>query len=446
MRRFYAQGWTCLHIASRENKPDVARVLLQFGADLYARNASGRMAVDLAGTDAMRALLTPKVADESSADELRRRYMDDGRRQAEEALAMRAASAALSRSAAPAEAPTPSDPAAAALAARRKAAAEADLHRREALEEADLQRALGDTSAADRRLASAGPGAGSAADMAKLQAKVAAQLRAAQEQVASRRGEPAGRPAMVRSPAGLSAQDLPSLAPVRTTAPVVTTEAERLRGKLVAMSNPQQPDSPSSRRALLTPKEAAARILAAQAAASQPPPMQELQRLRREAEEAHRAKQARGRDVTPPWDAGEREPSAAEQTPPRGRGAAQQSPLPSPPTASPGQDAEVIARLRKIAVGPPADNDGPRFAAVLPPPPPLSPTPMRRPWEPEQPPEGSGAVKPSPMKPASSASGLSAFMAYLFGETGDEDESTAKSRARLCCAMPRVPSMIADDD
>jgi hypothetical protein len=424
----------------------VARVLLQFGADLYARNTSGRLAVDLAGTDAMRALLTPKAADESSADELRRRYMDDGRRQAEEALAMRAANAALNRSAAPAEAPTPSDPAAAALAARRKAAAEADLHRREALEEADLQRALGDTSAADRRLASAGPGAASAADVAKLQAKVAAQLRAAQEQVASRRGEPAGRPTMSRSPAGLSAQDLPSLAPVRTTAPVVTTEAERLRGKLVAMSNPQQPDSPASasRRALLTPKEAAARILAAQAAASQPPPMQELQRLRREAEEAHRAKQSRGRDVTPPWDAGERarEPSAAEQTPPRGRGGAQQSPLPSPPTASPGQDAEVIARLRKIALGPPADNDGPRFAAVLPPPPPLSPTPMRRPWEPEQPPEGS-AVKPSPIK---TTSGLSAFMAYLFGETGDEDESTAKSRARVCCAMPRVPSMIADDD
>ena len=442
-----------MHIASRENKPDVARVLLQFGADLHARNASGRTPLDLAGNDTMRALLSPTKPDESSADELRRRYMADGRRQAEEALALRAAEAALNRSAPPVEAPPPPDPAAAALAARRKAAAEADLHRREALEEADLQRTLGETSAADRRLAGVGPGATSAADVAKLQAKVAAQLRAAQEQVASRRGEPAGRAAGARPSVGavLSAQDLPSLAPVRT-APMVTTEAERRRGMLAAMTNPQQPDSPASasRRALLTPKEAAARILAAQAAAAQPPPMQELQRLRREAEEAHRSKQARDRDVTPPWDAGERarEPSAAMLTPPRGRATAQQSPLPSPPTASPGQDAEVLARLRNLAVEPPGDVDGPRVAAFLPPPPPLSPTPMRRPWEPEQPPEGDYAlpVKPSPSKPASSAGGLSAFMAYLFGETGEEDEGATKGRARLCCAMPRVPSMLADED
>ena len=429
----------------------MARVLLQFGADLHARNASGRTPLDLAGSDEMRSLLAPKPA-ESTADELRRRYMADGMRQAEEAAALRAADAALSRSAPPAEALPPADPAAAALAARRKAAAEADAHRREALEEADLQRALGEASAADRRLAGAGPGAPSAADVARLQAKVAAQLRAAQEQVASRRGEPAARPAGGRLGAGatLSAPDLPSLAPVRTT-PLAPTEAERRRGMLSSMGNLQQPDSPASatRRALLTPKEAAARILAAQAAAAQPPPMQELQRLRREAEEAHRSKHARERDVTPPWDAGERarEPSLAVLTPQRGRPAAQQSPLPSPPAASPGHDAEVLARLRKIAVAPPND-EGPRIAAVLPPPPPLSPTPMRRPWEPEQPPEDSYApIKHSPLKPAASSGGLSAFMAYLFGETGDEgDGGSGKGRARLCCAMPRVPSMMADDD
>ena len=119
----------------------------------------------------------------------------------------------------------------------------------------------------------------------------------------------------------------------------------------------------------------------------------------------------------------------------------------------------MLEHFRQLGARAGGAADEPRESSrpVLPPPPPMSPTPAFRPWEPPQPsaapagtpPRSPGIASASPARSTSGGSSFNAFIAYLFGEQGDDAEALAsggKGRARVCCAMPRVPSLLADDD
>jgi len=68
------QGWTPLHIAAREGRLEVARLLLEGGADIKAKNDNGKTALDLAMNEAMRKLLRRNPAEFArEAEEMRRR-------------------------------------------------------------------------------------------------------------------------------------------------------------------------------------------------------------------------------------------------------------------------------------------------------------------------------------------------------------------------------------
>jgi hypothetical protein len=111
---------------------------------------------------------------------------------------------------------------------------------------------------------------------------------------------------------------------------------------------------------------------------------------------------------------------------------------------------QMLEHLRQLALRTDDDDVPP---AVLPPPPPLSPTPLHRPWEPAQPPDwqpspGGGPPR-SPLRPSGGTqSSLTTFIAFLFGEDAAEEAGPtgAKARSRMCCAMPRVPSLLMDDE
>lgn len=389
----YKQNWTPLHIAARENKLHVARLLVQRGGDLGARNAHGKTPLELAGSDEMRDLLAQLGRDEARCG-------------AEQA-------------AAPARAEAPLE----GVAARRKAAEEADTRRREALEEADLARALGNRTPTQSRAAVHTDAAQTPAELAGLAARVAAKLRQAQQAVAASRLE--GRGEAVRAPPPVSwvAGAIPSLlAPARgSTAAAVglaTTESARHR-VLAAKGPPAQPGSPSlaaGRRELLSPDEAQRRSAAAAAAAAAPPPLHELQRLRREAEQAHHAK-------GPP----------SERAWPQRMATAQMvsvTPQPAAPRPANVQDeAALVQRLGALSSGGPSEAPAPR------------------PWEPAQ--EAEAPSLPQPPK-----SSLATFLSFLFGEDDPADSAPttegSKARSRVCCAigggLHPVPSLLLDED
>ena len=316
----YKAGWTLLHICAKEHLPAVADVLLRFGADVTMRNDSGRLASELAKGE-VKALLEGALAAEEAT-----RHLASQKRQAEEA-ALRQVEAALARSArldgdgqaaggagaggAPprAGAPglTPAGYDALAVAAKRKAAQESDALAREALEEADLLRTVAGAAAAAAALPGAHRGAPPQHELVDLQARVASRLRAVQHQMAGGGGQaaPGVAPRLAAQPTAAPAQSsygIPSLlgasqpapapAAVAAAPPAVGLAPVRVQGWAAqpSASGAREPDSPSTpssaRRALLSPEELAKRAQAAAVSSRTPMPTQQLDRMRKAAEEA----------------------------------------------------------------------------------------------------------------------------------------------------------------
>jgi hypothetical protein len=317
----YKAGWSLLHICAKEHLPTVAQVLLRFGADVTATNDSGRLASELAKGE-VRAVLESSLADERAT-----RHVATQKRQAELA-ALAQVEAALARSArldgdaqggsAPGAPPRPGAPGltpagydALAVAAKRKAAQESDALAREALEEADLLRTLAPTQGGALDLPGVPRAAPPQHELSDLQARVASRLRAVQHQMAGGRDTAAAGVAparLVAQPAAAhSAYGIPSLlaasqpAPVAAPAPQTAGLAPvRVQGLAAqpAASNSREPDSPSTpssaRRALLSPEELAKRAQAAAASSRAPMPTQQLDRMRKAAEEAVQQRSLRG--------------------------------------------------------------------------------------------------------------------------------------------------------
>ena len=315
----YKAGWSLLHICAKEHLQAVAEVLLRFGADVTARNDSGRLASELAKGE-VRAVLESALAAEEAT-----RHVATQKRQAELA-ALAQVEAALARSArldgdgqdgsvpaagAAGGAPprpgapglTPAGYDALAVAAKRKAAQESDALAREALEEADLLRTLAPSQGGAPYLPGVPRGAPPPQELSDLQARVASRLRAVQHQMAGGGGA-AGpgvappRP-VTQTTAAHSAYGIPSLLAAsqpEPAAPVthagVGLAPVRVQGwaSQPAASNAREPDSPSTpssaRRALLSPEELAKRAQAAAASSRAPMPTQQLDRMRKAAEEA----------------------------------------------------------------------------------------------------------------------------------------------------------------
>jgi hypothetical protein len=325
----YKMGWTPLHICAKENLPEVAEVLLRFGGDVTARNDAGRQPLDLASGAQVRQVLQRALAAEQQQQQQQQAAQQQPAPQrssnAQEAAALAQVQTALARAtvadgrglggnaglapAAPRGAGVgethrdASDPL--VIAALRKAAQQADAAAREALEEADLLRTVG---GAPPPVANGGvrPPNVAPQQLADMQARVASQVRAAQHQLASARGEELPVPANAM-PSGAAAtaggrshtygipsllandraaqavaaapgkDDLPrgNLASIRTNAAV--------QAPLAQHSPRGGPHTPSSaRRDLLSPQEQAQRAAAARA----PVPDKELERLRAAAGEA----------------------------------------------------------------------------------------------------------------------------------------------------------------
>ena len=479
----YKAGWSMLHICAKEDLLPVAEVLLRFGGDVTARNDSGRTPAELAKGQ-LKELLDLTLAAEEAA-----RQAATQKRAAEEA-ALRQAEAALARSALADGGPrgqagqvvggvqpvhgsagvlTAGGHDALTVAAKRKAAQEADARAREALEEADLLRTVGDAGANGEARSMPAPN-----DLAVLQSRMASQLRAAQSQLAvARVGVPA---AEVTQRAALpNAYGIPSLM-AQSTAPSQPLAAPppaasgpphvRVTGWSTgqqAASAGRQPDSPSTpasaRRALLSPDELRARAAAAASAA--PVQTHQLNHLRKAAEEAvqqQKLQQQQQQQQQQQRSKRDSKASSVAQQPlaavRAAAASARTTPAPASGEAAMSQQAPA-SHTERSTTGDPRVGDTDMTPAVA-----LKELRLDALDGGEVPGADPDYTPPPPSAPAP-ASALSSFLAFLFGE--DEDTGggdVAKARSRMCCVLPiggmpvvehepsmqKVPSLLLDED